>query len=104
MRVNGEQKPDVYRFTRNPDQWSEHELEFATAEEFNTVSADLMRARGNPPMHVIVTPDAEYVAAKVEAERLATELAVAREEVQRLRVSVSTKHDSKSETQKGARK
>lgn len=75
LRANGELLPDFYRFTRNPDQWSEHVLEFATAAEFNAVSADLMRARGNPPMHVVVTPDADPT-----LERLARELEAVRAE------------------------
>ena len=82
LRVNSVQRPDAFLFRRDPRKWSQHELVFATAEEFNAASPNLLCATGNPPMHVIVKPDP---APALEIERLTAELAAARAELQRLR-------------------
>ena len=86
LLVNSERRPDHYRFIRNPERWGQHELTFATAEEFNAVSPDLLRAPGNPPMHVLVSPDegAADPRLRTEVELLRGDLALARSEVARL--------------------
>jgi hypothetical protein len=83
FRVNSEHRPDAYLFTRHPERWNQHELVFPTAEEFNAASPDLLRASGNPPMHVIITPDppdAGLAAAQAELDALKAEFAGARAE------------------------
>jgi hypothetical protein len=83
LRVNSEHRPDAYLFTRHPERWNQHELVFPTVEEFNAASPDLLRAPGNPPMHVIVTPDpaaAELATTRAELDTLKAELAEARAE------------------------
>lgn len=55
--VNGK-KIGAFQFIRNPQNYSEHVLEYPTAAAFNAVADELLATKGNPQMYVRVIPEA----------------------------------------------